>query len=268
METFNESLSSNEELSLVYTRTPETVLFDGQVINNNDLTIQDNTAELELSLYNETLLRVLSANRLPNPLELEEPEEENEEDEDFNPDLSLAEFGAHPLILEDRNKALMMLAELLSAAQFINEQIDASLNAGPICPYEQTLLEYLGPNFKPPSIYDIVVPLCYSATESIKIIDNFSQKVDTQMDTHLQIMANEATDTNFPGITSQNIGNAFSVLSTTANGPEYVIDKSKLAQHLEFAELIRNIPDSYIDNNPIRAALQIVTRYTEIAGNF
>ena len=66
------------------------------------------------------------------------------------------------------------------------------------------------------------------------------------MTTQLQIMSAEAADTSFAGITSQNLGNAFAVLSTTANGQEYIIDRKKAAEHLEFIEIVNNVPTDYI----------------------
>ena len=63
-----------------------------------------------------------------------------------------------------------------------------------------------------------------------------------------------------PNITSQNLGNAFSVLS----GNEYVIDKEKLRKHLEFGEIVRNIPQDYIDNHPYLTAFKLLSRYSDI----
>ena len=84
------------------------------------------------------------------------------------------------------------------------------------------------------------------------------------MTTHLQLMSAEAADTSFAGITSQNLGNAFAVLSTTANGQEYIIDRKKAARHLEFIEVISNIPTDYIIENPVIVVMKLVSRYLEI----
>jgi hypothetical protein len=77
-------------------------------------------------------------------------------------------------------------------------------------------------------------------------------------------MVIEAADTSFPGITSENIGNAFAVLSSTSEGDRYVIDRHKAALHLEFAELIRNLSVEKIIGDPIVTAHKLVTRYIEI----
>lgn len=170
----------------------------------------------------------------------------------------------HPLILADRNKALQTLSNALSAARSIRQKFEEATFTGPICPYQKTLLEYLGPNFICPTIHELALPINFNPIEAVKTITEIDKKYNDLMLTHLQIMSAEAADTHFVGITSQNLGNAFAVLSTTQNGQQYVIDKQKASRHLEFAEIVRNIPTDYILQHPFEVAQKLVGRYLEI----
>ena len=174
------------------------------------------------------------------------------------------QLATHPLIQADRTKALSTIQSALSAARALKQQMYSTVFDGPICPYKRTLVEYLGPNFICPTIEDLDFPRDFNPIEAVKSIVDINKKYDNQMTTHLQLMSAEAADTHFAGITSQNLGNAFAVLSTTSNGQEMIIDRKKAAEHLEFAEIINNIPTDYILENPVIVALKLVSRYLEI----
>jgi hypothetical protein len=82
--------------------------------------------------------------------------------------------------------------------------------------------------------------------------------------THLHAMSTEAVDMSFPGITSENIGNGFAVLSATSEGNKYIVDEKKLANYLEFAEIVRNMSLQDIIDNPREIAFKLLHRYMEI----
>lgn len=174
------------------------------------------------------------------------------------------QFHSNPVLIADKNRALQTIQEILSATNELKQQLQTTLFDRPVCPYQQTLLEYLGPNFICPTINDLTLPLNFSSTESISSITKIDNKYNDQLMTQLKTMTAEAADMSFAGITSVNLGNAFAVLSTTSTGQEYVIDKQHLAQYLEFAELIRNIPDEEIINNTNSVALKLINRFIEI----
>jgi hypothetical protein len=176
-------------------------------------------------------------------------------------------ISPNPLILADRNKALQTIQTLLSTVQILKEKIQESMLSGPVCPYQQTLLEYLGPEYKCLAIQDIPYPKTFSTQVAISSINLIGNKYDDVLLSQMNVMSAEAADTNFVGVTSQNLGHAFAVLSSTSNGQEYVIDKVKTANHLEFAELIRNIPVDYIIQNPLVVAHKLISRYIEINQN-
>ena len=171
---------------------------------------------------------------------------------------------ANPLILADRNKALATIQSLLSAAQVLKQTLFDAAFGGPICPYEKTLVEYLGPNFICPTIQELALPQNFSVQSAVSSISVIGEQYNKTMLTQLDVMSAEAADMSFPGITSQHLGNAFAVLSTTTNGEEFVVDREKTARHLEFAEIVRNIPIEYIIDNPIVVAQKLIARYTEI----
>lgn len=175
------------------------------------------------------------------------------------------EFEVNPLVLADRNTALQTIQEILSTAQLLKLQIQQSpWLSGPACPYEKTLIEYLGPSYIVPTINDLAFPKEFSVEKSVKSIVNISKHFDDKLMSHVQIMSAEAADTSFAGITSENLGHAFAVTSATANGQELVVDREKTAKHLEFVELIRHIPTEYILQNPLIVAQKLVSRFIEI----
>jgi len=169
------------------------------------------------------------------------------------------ELATHPFLTEDRELAFTLMNELILSAIEFNKQMLESLK-GPICPYQRTLHEYLGPNHKYPTIYELPIHKTFSYPVVYEKISTFQNQVEENMFQQLDVMVKEAADTAFPGITSQNLGNAFSVLS----GNEYVIDKEKLRKHLEFGEIVRNIPQDYIDNHPYLTAFKLLSRYSDI----
>ena len=252
METFTEALSSQDNLSL-------------SLIEKSVELYQEYEKSRELIPYVSIVDGLSSINKWSKhdlPAIIQQPElgiiEDEEEDDGIAP---------HPLVLADREIALQQIEAYIAELEVHTEQILKSTFEGPICPYEATLLEYLGPNFRCPTIYDLPFPLHFSAEEAVEEILTIGEGYHEQMMTHLQLMSAEAVDTNFPGITSENLGNAFAVLSATDRGEEYIIDRNKTAQFLEFAEIIKNIPSDYIIRNPVEVAQKLIHRYLEIHKN-
>ncbi len=171
----------------------------------------------------------------------------------------IPELVTHPLLTQDREFAFSWMNELILSAIEFNKQMLESLQ-GPACPYQRTLHEYLGPNHRYPTITELTIPNTFSYPVVYEKISTFQNNVEQNMFQHLDIMVKEAADTGFPGITSQNLGNAFSVLS----GNEYVIDKEKLRKHLEFGEIVRNIPQDYIDKHPYLTSFKLLANYSEL----
>ena len=257
MDTLSEFLSADNQLLPIDT--------------SSALDLEQTTNKLALNQTNlisseKNLLALLSANKTQEQsIELisDLDEDLDEQLQETEEELTLSQIGVHPLITEDRTNALALLANVLLSADQIIEQLQKSLE-GPVCPYQASLVEYLGTNYKIPSVYELAIPLDFSLVKAISTAEVFTNQMIKNSVEQLDVMCNEATDTSFYGITSQNLGNAFSVLSTTSTGQEYVLRKDKIAQHLEFAEIVRNLPDDYIEDNPYEVAIRLSARYTEI----
>lgn len=169
----------------------------------------------------------------------------------------------NPVVAEDRNKAIQTINSLLLTIDKIKKDVQQE-QEGPACPYEKTKIEYLGANFIVPSIHDLDVPKNFSVEIATKAIKQVSTNYNNVLMTNVQQMTAEAADTSYVGIKTEQLGNAFVVLSATSKGTEYVVDKHKAALHLEFAELVRNIPLNDILENPTLVAQKLITRYMQI----
>lgn len=171
----------------------------------------------------------------------------------------------NPLVEQDRNKAIEKINNLLVKINKLKDEFQFSQDSKPLCPYEQTKLEYLGPNFIVPSIDNLPEPVNFSVDAAVNSNLLINKQVHENMIMQLHLMSAEATAPNFTGNLSEVLGHAFTMLSSTANGEEVrVIDRHKTALHLEFAELVRNIPINQIIENPVIIAQKLINRYIEI----
>lgn len=170
----------------------------------------------------------------------------------------------NPLVQADRDKALKKINEMLATINTLKEEFRIKQDQEPVCPYEKTKIQYLGPKFIVPTIQQLTIPSNFCekiATNSTLVIGRYYSDL---MITKLQQMSAEAADPSFEGIKTQALGNAFSVLSATAQGEMWVEDKKKAAAHIEFAEIVRNIPVKDILDDPTTVAKKLLTRFMEI----
>ena len=174
------------------------------------------------------------------------------------------EIRPHSLIISERNKALKMMDELLEEIKAFEKELDEQIKVTDVCPYQQTLNEFLGVNFVCPTIEELPLPINFDAEASVRTIFEINERQHNLFLAQMERMAVEAADMSFVGVTSQNLNNAFAPLSTTANGQEFVFDRQKFAKHLEFAETVKNLSDEYILQHPFEVAQKLVTRYIEI----
>lgn len=172
-----------------------------------------------------------------------------------------------PAIKDARDKALSKINSLLSKVNKFKETLKNPEEEEIICPYEQTKRKYLGPNYVPPSIADLSYPEDFSLEKALPATAAINASCYNIMLSHLNDMSSEAMDTGFPGITSENIGNGFAVLSATNEGNRYVLDEQRLKDHLEFAEIVKNIPVQEIMDNPKEVAFKLIHKFIEINSN-
>lgn len=174
----------------------------------------------------------------------------------------LPEF-APPAIKEARDKALSKINSLLAKVSKVKEkyiQEDEDIT----CPYEQTKAKFLGKDYTPPSIEDLTYPEDFSIEKALSVIASINAHYYNVMLTQAHYMSAEAIDTNFPGITSENIGNAFSVPFITENGTTHILNKKKVADHIEFAEIVRSIPMQQMIDEPKEVAFKLIHRFIQI----
>lgn len=168
------------------------------------------------------------------------------------------------LIIEDQEKAKLTIQTLLSSVNQTRSAMNDSLMSGPVHPYYKMLEEYLGKNYICPTIDDLALPTNFCPIQTTADLAKVSQKYTDLIFTQFNQITAEAFDTNFPGITSQHLGHAFATLSATANGQEMVIDRSKVAKQLTFAEVVRSLPVDYIIQNPIEVAQKLLSQFVSI----
>jgi hypothetical protein len=168
------------------------------------------------------------------------------------------------LIIEDQEKAKLTIQTLLSSVNQTRSTLNSSLTSGPAHPYYKMLEEYLGKNYICPTIHDLALPTNFCPIQTTADLAKVSQKYTNLIFTQFHQITAEAFDTNFPGITSQHLGHAFATLSATTNGQEMVIDRSKVAKQLTFAEVVRGLPVDYIIQNPIEVAQKLLSQFVSI----
>ena len=168
------------------------------------------------------------------------------------------------LLRSDKQAAQLAIQELVSSAKNAKAEMIASLTATPVHPYEKLKVQYLGPDFVCPTIHDWVIPMDFCPKAALTDIQEIAQGFHELQMSHFAKMSAEATDTSYFGITSQNLNNAFAVISATANGEQLVVDKKKVADQLKFIEIIKSIPTDYIIENPLIVAKKMLAEYARL----
>ena len=168
------------------------------------------------------------------------------------------------LLRKNKEQAQLTIGQLISSANSMTATLVTALTSAPLHPYEKLLYDYLGPNFICPSITDLTIPENFCPKQCLVELENVAQQVGALQTNHFARLSAEAMDTSFYGITSENLNNAFAVLSSTAKGEQYVIDADKLKQHLIFVETVKSIPVDYVLKNPLEVAKKMLAEFTKI----
>jgi hypothetical protein len=168
------------------------------------------------------------------------------------------------LFEDDRKEGLAKINNILEKVNKIKDQYDLERDSVPVCPYEQTLIEYLGPNYIIPSIRDLPVPVNFSAQVALDSAISIDKHYHNVMMNQLHMMSAEAMKPESESLPAV-LGHAFTMLSSLPNGEEVlVIDKEKTAKHLNFAELVRNLSIEDILDNPYVVAQKLLAQFVEI----
>jgi hypothetical protein len=170
------------------------------------------------------------------------------------------------LLKQDKERAKIRIDELVSSARQLTTELTTSLTAVPIHPYQRLLHEYLGPNFICPTIHELTIPTDFSPARCKAQIKQASKKMLEHELTQFQTLTAEIMDTSYEGVKTQNLNNAFAVLSSTAEGNQYVIDQEKFKQYLTFAETVKSMSIDYVRENSIIVAKKLLAEFTRIFG--
>jgi hypothetical protein len=168
------------------------------------------------------------------------------------------------LLRQDKEQAKIKIDELVSSARQMTSQLTHSLTSVPVHPYQRLLYDYLGPDFICPSIDDLTIPQDFNPARCLTQLENIANNVSELQLSQYAVLSAEAMKPSFNGTISDNLNNAFAVLSSTASGDRFVVDDIKLKQHLTFAETVKNIPTDYVLKNPILVAKKILAEFTKI----
>jgi hypothetical protein len=170
------------------------------------------------------------------------------------------------LLQADKEKAKKIIDSLVSSAKQMTSTISDSLTSTPVHPYEKLLHEYLGPNHKPNSIEQYSIPEdfnFFSYTKKLRIVSESNHQL--QM-TQMAVLSAEAFNSTFDGtFDTENLNNAFAEPVATPDGKqEFVINETRLKEHLEFIEMVKNIPKDYILKNPLEVAKKMISEFVRI----
>ena len=256
METFAESLSSDGQIVPI------------KKINFEEQIIPYNPSSAELVETNKILSRIpdvrnFASNLTQKVKSFTSALKSNQQLQPSAKTLTTEESFDNVLQLSKQN-AQLNIQQILLAAQEFNQTIQHSLTSVPAHPYDRLVYQYLGPDFVCPTIYELETPQNYCPIQATKEIIDIKNKLSDLQTTQISIMSAEALDTNFYGITSQNLNNAFAFLSTTCSGDQFIINDRKLSEHLSFVETIKSIPIDYIQQNPMEVAQKLINRFIQI----
>ena len=170
------------------------------------------------------------------------------------------------LLKQDQAKAQRLIKDLVASAKALTQDVASSLSAAPIHPYEKLIYDYLGPNFIAPTINQYTVPTDFNLIASIKELEKISKKTSEIEMSQYACMSAEAMDLSFNGtFATENLNNAFAVPITDSEGNQtFELDRERLAEHLKFAEMVKNIPTDYIVKNPMLVAKIILSEFIRI----
>jgi uncharacterized protein YaaR (DUF327 family) len=170
------------------------------------------------------------------------------------------------LLQSDKEKAKRIIDSLVSSAKQMTSTINASLTSTPLHPYEKLIHEYLGPNYKPNTIQEYSIPDNFSFFNSIKQLRIAAEANHQLQMTQMAVLSAEAANPTFDGtFDTENLNNAFAEPVNTPDGKQtFVINETKLKEHLAFMEMVKNIPRDYILKNPLEVAKKMISEFIRI----
>ena len=162
-------------------------------------------------------------------------------------------------LVSDQTAAALTVQALLSSVRATRQEREAALSAVPSNPFDRLKLEYLGSDYKSITLQDLPQPLDFKPSHVAQSIEGIRETFNKTAHSHCEYLLS-----NTNSITCANLGHAFAVLSSTADGDQFIIDKQKYANELKFADLMCNMTLDEVEENPIIAARKILSYYIDL----
>ena len=143
---------------------------------------------------------------------------------------------------------------LLSSVRQIKQEYMYSLSCVPVHPYEKLKQQFIPSETKPLLI------------EEIKAPENFCIKTSSEQISAISCKMNERWSQQMCSLTSctaleeMQVCNAFASLSENT----FVVDSEMAKNHLQFIEMIKNIPIQLIEQQPKEVAEKIISQFITI----
>lgn len=146
------------------------------------------------------------------------------------------------------------LHHVLSTLQNVKHTLLSALTSVPAHPYEKFKKEFIDPETKPMLIEDICCPddFCFKTCSN----EICAISVELNQDWDQQICMLSCCDI----VEQPNICNAFASLSEGT----FVVDKQRASKHLQFVEMIKNIPIQLIEQQPYEVAKKLASQFVNV----
>lgn len=155
------------------------------------------------------------------------------------------------ILAEQQQVAYDTLQHILSSTKRVKEELLCSLSSIPTHPYQKLKKDYLKET-DALLIEDVRLPENFCSFTCAQQISSISETLSNQWDLQVQRLSSENNSNH-----AETLCNAFTTLSDNIS----VVDDLKITKHLQFVEMIRNIPIQLIEQQPNEVAQKIVSQY-------
>jgi hypothetical protein len=154
---------------------------------------------------------------------------------------------------QDEGITMQTIQSMLSSVRQARETFEAAVSCIPTHPFEKLKYQFLSPEQQQLSIENIAVPIdfCpFNVTHQLTSISYTLQEATLQqMNSVMLSGAGEAC-------------NSFASLSENV----FVVNKEKVANYLQYIEMVNNISVESIENNPMEVAKRVLAQYVTFFG--
>lgn len=154
---------------------------------------------------------------------------------------------------QDEGITMQTIQSMLSSVRQARETFETAMSGIPTHPFERLKYQFLSPEQQQLSIDNIAVPIdfCpFNVTHQLTSISHTLQETTSQQMS--SIMLSEGGET----------CNSFASLSENT----FVVNKEKVANYLQYIEMVNNITVESIENNPMEVAKRVLAQYVTFFG--